>query len=317
MKRIIIFILFCGITSVFSQTESKNVHGRITTYDFDSPPVFPCLLSFINESSNEKIDTTTKEDGYYEIALHETGKYLLQIISASYNFIQDTILINDKNNSLEFNYKLSASFGYLEKIDFPPKYLDYQKILSERYGNNIITLTLDSLIWNGPYLKFIPTFKNNTNEFIYLLHPEVIYSPFDYIITNSSGDTLNGNMLDMYHDVNVHPLHDISEADLIELHPFSSYYCNPINVEWYDFSGYPPDKYTMKIVYEYTYGDVVRRYFRHNNPPETPLPAELIRAKGLALRGRYESVNSITFDNSEITNIYRDFSTKPSPGWIK
>lgn len=324
-KSKVVFCNFCKIyffviilfSSIYSQPANVIVHGKITSYDYDSPPICPACVIFTNETSGKKVEASSDENGYYQLVLENAETYSLIAYAPSYRFETDTINIDANQDSLEINFKLMADFGYLEKINFPQKYIDYQKRLAENYGNNAITIKLDSLVWSGPFLKFILSIKNNTPEIIYLLQPDVIYSPFDYIITNSHADTLLGNMIDMYHDVSTGPMLDIGESDLIKFLPFSTFSYEPINVEWYNFADYKPDQYTIRITYEYTYYNVFRRYFKNQKPPDTPLPSDLVFAKGLTLRGKYESVNSISFDNTEIYNAYKINTEIPTPDWIK
>lgn len=312
--RILILFLCYAIPRIYAQVDSVTVFGKIMSFDYDSSAVCCAYIQFTNLLSGEKYIYYSDQKGEYKATSLSIGNYEVMVGETSKYTLLDTIQIT---SSRELNYRIMSTYGYLEKINFPKEYIEYQKRISDRYGSNAITIKIDSLIWFGPYLKFIPKIKNNTEGFIYLLQPDVTHSPFDHIITNSKGDTLIGNVINMGDDVGDFTIHDISEADLIEIPPLSEYYYYPIDVKWNDFSEYPSDNYNFKIVYEYTYFDEVRRYSPNNIPLPTSPPQTLIKAKGLTLRGRYESDNTIAFNNAQLIEEFSEYSKKPFPSWWK
>jgi hypothetical protein len=98
--------------------------------------------------------------------------------------------------------------------------------------------------------------------------------------------------------------------DFFEIKPYSSITYSPIVLYFNDFRRYPADEYSIRIKYVYKFVNKlpgISGLSPRDDDVYKQINKDIIYCYSKALRGEYISVNSLKFDNTEISKfkLYR------------
>jgi hypothetical protein len=287
-KTIQIFIV---IILFSSSLWSASIKGFIR----DNKSKKPIIGCFIFEQ-DELFGTSTDGSGEYVIKDLAVGKYVIFIANNLYYSIIDTIHIENKNQVLVKDYYLTSKY-----VEFQMPIKDdieiYHRQLSElRQDESIIEITLDRIEYQSGYVYFYATFRNNTDLPIYILRTSNCFHPINSIITNSKGDTMKMNCINLGCDVGSPKFHPPS-SELIIIEPNSIYKYPRTNCHLYYLGNLQRDVYRLSIEYDYKFPEYFRGWKTKKDIPPEIFFSDEIRASQLLIRGSYKSKNSLIFKN--------------------
>lgn len=196
-----------------------------------------------------------------------------------------------QDNRLKSNNRLPAFTKIV--VPYSERYEKYHSSLLESSDDEIIKITLDSLLFDNNNLFLYSTFYNKSDSTIYILQQSECINPFRFIIKNSDGGRIERGSSGFICDV--HPRHAPNSYDLIEIPASGIYHYTNIKAYSYYFSKLPGGEYSVKLEYYYHKPNSIIV-----NGPDTDnndkYYSDWIYTAQVTLRGKYTSQSSLSFN---------------------
>jgi hypothetical protein len=267
---------------LFSTSNGAEISGQVTDSDTGLP--LPGVNIVIEGTA--KIAASDK-NGNFKLSGLEKGQHRITLRYMFYRSCKDTIEVNE-NSVIHKNYKLELNKILLDPV---PKFENYHsKIEQLAKTQNILTLKLKNVELLNGTVFFRCTLRNESSLPINILLTSECWRPLVSIISNSNGEIIKKNCVDLSCDTPTRMYPDSS--DMITLKPLESFEYPVTEAYLYNFSHLPKDVYHIKLKYKFKKPEYIL--------PQMDIREDLnqcIQVLNILLRGEFVSVNSLKFKN--------------------
>ena len=276
------YILLLLTTLLVSRSFGAQFNLSVVDEDMDEGLV-GAQINFFNLKNYNFI---TDPKGMLSIDSLPVGTHILEIKQSGYAPLKDTIIVKNHMDVIEKNYKL----GYLMYIDDDPNIEKYHSMLYKNQKiENIISITLDSLYYDGRYLHFDSTIKNTSEHLIYVPVFKEFSPSLKPIVINSLNKPIEPNgITGMDIGDKLYPDKD----EIITLKPNESHQYSNIKIRQYNFSTLSKDTYYISLKYNQKKPKHIITFWLENADPY-----ETMRILSKYVRGEAFSNNYLPFSN--------------------
>ena len=260
-------------------TSSAVIKGKV--YDAETKQPLCCANVVIHELM---IGDGCGNDGEYTIKNMLMGQYTVKVTLIGYITLIDSIKVEGSDDVLEMNFELYPCLNE-DSVSINKREAYNQKMQELNEKEPVLEVVIDSLEYNEGTLQVYSSITNKADDSVYVLRTFNLFDVMSATITDEEGNKVKGTRTFLDY-IGEKVCADVSDLILIRPHAKINY---PAFDLWeYGFDRMLKGTYTIKIEYEYVQGK-----------PFIPctLDESNIKALALALRGKYISANSITFEN--------------------
>ncbi len=286
--KITVVVMYLGMVVLFQGiTMSATVTGFVKSQG-TGKPVKSASVVITNHDGYVK-GTTVIGEGLYIINDVKIGTYIIATGAAGFVTRTDTLVIRRAQTTYDVDIVLSEAL-----VESNPITEDYHRQLRDMNAQYpIITMKIEHYMVRHGIMVIYPSVQNNTKFSFHIIRPLPCVNYFSAIVRDYYGKEVYTNYIRT--DCVGEKLYPTRE-DRIQIPEQQTVDCPPVKLEFYNFNMLPKGTYTIRLKYHFEKSTLLAGL--DCNPDYRKRYEDLISTLITTLRGEYESINIITYENN-------------------